>query len=201
MCGFYFITFIKYMLSGIPLLDLTNFFSPYNNKKNNKLICKCFKNNIPEKASFELRLRKIVEPRNYLLYEIKHNDLMSKKDKKTCKYLNYVEYLMILVSTVTGCVSISTFASLVAIHVRIIRCAPGIKVSAITAGIKEYKSILKKKKKKHDKIVLLGKDKLNTTEVAIFKPPVNLYIRHDEFVLIKNVLRAYNEMLEEINLL
>ena len=32
---------------------------------------------------------------------------------KTCKYLNYVEYLLILVSTVTGCVSVSVFASLV----------------------------------------------------------------------------------------
>ena len=62
-------------------------------------------------SNFEFRLRKIDETRNYLLDEIKHNDLMSKKYKKTCKYLNYVEHLFILVSTVTGCVSISAFAS------------------------------------------------------------------------------------------
>ena len=38
---------------------------------------------------------------------------MSEKYKKTCKYLNYAEHLIILVSTVTDCVSISPFASLV----------------------------------------------------------------------------------------
>ena len=35
-------------------------------------------------------------------------------------------------------------------------------------GIKKYKSIIKKKEKKHDKLVLLGKDKLNTIEVLSF---------------------------------
>ena len=64
-----------------------------------------------EKASLEFRLRKIDETRNYFLEEIKHNDLMSEKYKKSCKYLNSVEDLLILVSTVTGCVSISAFAS------------------------------------------------------------------------------------------
>ena len=51
--------------------------------------------------------------------------------------------------------------------------------SGIT-GIKEYKSIIKKKKKKHDKIVLLGKDKLNTIEILIYKALIDSYIRHDE---------------------
>ena len=35
----------------------------------------------------------------------------------------------------------------------------GLKICAITAGIKKYKSIIKKKKKKYDKIVLLEKVK------------------------------------------
>ena len=106
-----------------------------------------------EKASLEFRLRKIDETRNYLLVEIKNNDLMSEKYKKTCKYLNYVENLLILVSTVTACVSISAFASLVTIPVGITSSAVGIKNCAITVGIKTYKLIIKKKKK-HDKIVL-----------------------------------------------
>ena len=49
-----------------------------------------------EEASLEFRLRKIDETRNFLLDEIKHNDLMSEKFKKTSKYLNYVEKLLIL---------------------------------------------------------------------------------------------------------
>ena len=53
-----------------------------------------------EEASLEFRLRKIDETRHYLLDEIKHNDLISEKHKKTCKYWSYVEYLFILASTV-----------------------------------------------------------------------------------------------------
>ena len=65
-----------------------------------------------EEASIEFRGRKIDETRDYLLDEIKH-DLMCKKYKKTCKYLNCVEHLLILASTITGCISISAFTSLV----------------------------------------------------------------------------------------
>ena len=66
-----------------------------------------------EEASLVFRLRKVHEIRNYLLDKIKHNDLMSEKYKKTCKYLNCVEHLLILASTVAACVLISAFASLV----------------------------------------------------------------------------------------
>ena len=61
-----------------------------------------------------------------------------------------------------------------------------------------YKSITKKIKKKHDKIVLLGKDKLNTTEVLISKSLIDSYISHDEFVSVKNVVREFNDMKKEI---
>ena len=105
--------------------------------------------------------------------------------------------MLILVSTVTGCVSISAFASLVAIPVDIMSSAVGIKICAIIAGIKKYKSIIKKKKKKDDKIVLLGKDNLNTIEVLISKALIDSYIRHDEFVSVNNLLREYYEMKEE----
>ena len=83
--------------------------------------------------------------KNYLLEEINHNDLMSEKHKKTCKYLNYVEHLLILASIVTGCVSIFAFASLVCVLVGITSSAVELKMCAITAGIK--KSIIKRKKK------------------------------------------------------
>ena len=145
-----------------------------------------------EGASLKFRLRKLDETRDYLLEEIKHNDLTSEKYKKTCKYLNYTENLLILVSTVTGCVSIFAFPSLVHVPVSITSSVIGLKICAITVGIKKYKSIIKKKK--HAKIVLLGKDKLNTIEVLILKAFINTYISHDEFVSVNNVLREYYEM-------
>ena len=79
-----------------------------------------------EEASLKFRLRKIDETKNYLLAEINHNDLMSEKYKKTCKYLNYVEHLLILISTITGCVSISAFASLVCLLVGVMSSTVGI---------------------------------------------------------------------------
>ena len=94
---------------------------------------------------------------------------MSEKHKKTSKYLSYIEHLPILPSAATGGVSISAFASLVAIPVGITSSAVGIKVCAIIAGIKKYKSVIKKEKKKHAKILFLGKNKLNIIEVLTSK--------------------------------
>ena len=103
--------------------------------------------------------------------------------------MNYIDYLLIVISTITVCVSISAFASLVSIPIGITSSAIGLKICAITAGIKKYKSIIKKKKKKHDKIVLLAKSKLNSIEVLISKALIDSNISHDEFVLINNVLK------------
>ena len=52
--------------------------------------------------------------------------------------------------------------------------------------------------KKHDKIVLLEKDKLNTIEVLIWNTLINSYIGPDKFVLANNVLREYNKIKKEI---
>ena len=106
--------------------------------------------------------------------------------------------MLILDSIVTGCISNSAFASLVVIVVGISSSAVGMKICAITAGIKKYKSITKKMKKSHNKIVLLGKDKLNTIEYLISKFLIDLYINHGEFVSVNNVLKEYIEMKEEI---
>ena len=108
--------------------------------------------NMVEETSPEFRLRKVNETRNCLLDEIKHNDLKSEGYKETCKYLNYVEHLFILVSATTFCVSISAFASLsVCVPVGITISAVGIKIFVITAEIETYKWIIKKKKQKYDK--------------------------------------------------
>ena len=90
--------------------------------------------------------------------------------------------MLILTSTVNGCVSISTLASLVCVLVGITNSAIGIKTCEFTAGIKKYKSIIKKKKKKHGKIVLLGKDKLNTVEVQVSNALINPY-SHESLVM------------------
>ena len=79
--------------------------------------------------------------------------------------MNYLEKLLVLVSAVTGCVSISAFASLVDIASSTV----GLKICVITTGIKQYKLLINKKKRKHDKMVLLGKSRYNIIEVLTCK--------------------------------
>ena len=61
-----------------------------------------------------------------------------------CKYLNYIEHLLILALTNTGCVPISAFASSVCVPISIMTLAVEINICAITVGIKKYKSFIKK---------------------------------------------------------
>ena len=70
------------------------------------------------------------------------------------------------------------------------------KICLITAGIKKYNSIIKKKKKKHGKVVLLAKSKLNSIGVLISKGLINSNISQDEFILINNVLKEFYNMKE-----
>ena len=93
----------------------------------------------------EFRQKNIDETRNYLIKEINRNELMSKKHKKLCTTLNYIEHFVILASTITGCVSFSAFASLAGIPVGITSSAIGLKLCSITARIIKFKkSIIKK---------------------------------------------------------
>ena len=141
-------------------------------------------------------MTKIEEIKNYLIKEINQNELMSKKHKKVRKVLNYIEHLLIVIFTITGCVFISAFASLVAISIGILSSAIGVKIWIITVEVKKYKSINKKKMSKHDKIVLLAKSILNSIEVLLSKVLIDSDIGHDEFVLINNVLKEFYNMEE-----
>ena len=140
-----------------------------------------------EKTNQEFRLKKIEEIRNYLIEEINRIELMCKKHKKVCRVLNYIDHSLIVISTITGCVSISAFASLVGIPVGITRPAIGLKIGEITAGIKKYNSINKKKKKKHDKIILLAKSKLNSIEVLISEALIDSYISNETELKIQEI--------------
>ena len=58
--------------------------------------------------------------------------------------------------------------------------------------------MIKEKRKKNDKIVLLAKSKLNSSEVLISKALLDSNISHVEFVLIINVITEVHVMKEEI---
>ena len=95
-----------------------------------------------KKTSQEFRLKIIGETRDHFIVEIKHNELMSKKQQKVSTTLNYVEKILILASVVSRMSYNFCFASLVDIPVGITSSAIRIKVCARTEGIKKYRSII-----------------------------------------------------------
>ena len=72
-----------------------------------------------ENISKEFRLENIEETRYYFIKKIDQNEFMSKKHKKVCTNLNYIDHFPILASAVTGCILISVFAFLLGIPIRI----------------------------------------------------------------------------------
>ena len=80
-------------------------------------------------------MKNIDETRNYLLEEIEQNKLMSRKHKKVCTSLNYFKHFLILASSITGCISISSFTSLFGIPIGVTSSAIGLKICAIASGI------------------------------------------------------------------
>ena len=85
-----------------------------------------------ESISQEFRLKNIDETRNYFLVKIKQDESMSKNHKKVCTTLNYIEHFLILASTITGCVLISAFASLLGIPVGLHVHRKELKICVIT---------------------------------------------------------------------
>ena len=51
-----------------------------------------------EKMNQEFRMQKIDKIRNYSIEEINRNELMSKKHKNVCRFLNYIDYRLIAIS-------------------------------------------------------------------------------------------------------
>ena len=92
---------------------------------------------------------------------------MSRKHRKFSTALNYIEHVLILTFSITGCISTSAFASLFGIPVGTTSSEIELKICAIAAGIRKVKSIIKKKKK---------------------------HFIHDEFILINDVLKEYDDM-------
>ena len=69
------------------------------------------------------------------------------KSIKSVESLNYFDHFHVFVSTISGCVSMSTVVSLVGVSVGTASSAVRLKICAITTAIKNYKSIIKKIRK------------------------------------------------------
>ena len=70
--------------------------------------------------------------------------------------------------------------------------------SLTTGIIKKLLSITRKKRKKHDKILMLAKSKLNIIETLVSQVLIDMEIMHEEFVTILNEKDKYEKMKENL---
>ena len=111
---------------------------------------------------------------------------MSKKLSKCIATFVYIDKDLIALSAASEGVSIISFASVIGVPVGII-CTGFTLVFSLTTGIiKKLLEIPKNKKKKHNKIVMLAKSKLNSIEALTFHVLIDLEISHEEFKAIVN---------------
>ena len=108
--------------------------------------------------------------------------LCSKKLSEYVAAFDYIDKVLIVLEAKSGGVSIIVFTSVVGAPVRIANASFTLILSLTTAIIKNLLSITRNKKKKHDKILMLAKSKLNSIETLISQELTDMEISHGEFI-------------------
>ena len=190
------------------MTDFTNMFSPYDFERNDDIILTISKMN--ECNSIEtidrtilteptkIRLNKRTQIENYFHQEINQRKLCSKKLSKYVTAFDYIDKVLIALSATSGGVSIISFTSVVGAPVGIASASFTLIFSLTTGIIKKLLSITRNKKKKHNKILMLAKSKLNSIETLISQPLIDMGISHEEFVAILEERDKYEKMKENL---
>ena len=110
----------------------------------------------------QFRLNRINEIKDYFDVEIKERELMSKRLSKYIASFNYFDKSLIVLSITTGSVSIASFATVIRAPVGIVSASFSLAFSISTGIIKKLLKTTRNKKKKHNKIVMLARSKLNS---------------------------------------
>ena len=156
-------------------------------------------NNITELTDVnKYRLDEMNKIRYYFNNEIKERKDIIKKLNKYLVSFDYLDKMFITLSASFGTLSIASYASVAGI-------ATGITVASLTLvfaiGTGTSKSLLKltkKRKKKHNKIIVLAKNKLNMIDTLLSSAPNDSEISHEEFTNIINEANIYQNIKENI---
>ena len=143
-------------------------------------------NAIPLNNRQQFRLNKINEIKDYFVAEIKERELMSKRLSKYIASFDYFDKSLIVLSVTTGSISIASFATVIGAPVGIVSASFSLAFSISTGIIKKLLKTTRNKKKKHNKIVLLTRSKLNSIESKISEALINNEISHKDFMTIIN---------------
>ena len=93
---------------------------------------------------------------------------------------------MIVLSVASGTVSISSFGTVIGLPMGITSASLRVAFSLCSGLVKKLLKATRNKKKKHNKIVMLARSKLNSIESKISEALVNNQIRHEDFMTIIN---------------
>ena len=108
---------------------------------------------------------------------------------------DYIDKSLIILSAKTGGISIILFTTAIGAPVGIASASFTFIFCLSTGIIKKLPNITRKKKKKHDKILMLAESKFNSIETLIISQALNdLDISHEEFIVILNEKDKYEKM-------
>ena len=147
----------------------------------------------------QFRLNKINEVKDYFVAEIKERELMSKRLSKYIASFDYFDKSLIVLSVTTGSISIASFATVIGAPVGMMSASCSLAFSITTGFVKKFLKTTRNKKKKHNKIVMLARSKLNSIESKISEALINFEIS-ENFMTIINDERNYRESKESIRM-
>ena len=133
--------------------------------------------NLTEQTKY--RLDEISKIENYFHEEINRRKSCSKKLSQYVAAFDYINKILIVLSATTGGVSICSFTSVVGAPVGIASASFTLIFSLTTGIVKKLLNITRNKKKKHDKILMLAKSKLNSIETLISQALIDMEISHE----------------------
>ena len=140
------------------------------------------KTNLSEQTKF--RLSEIIGIENYFHQEINQRKLCSKNLSKYVTAFDYIDKILIVLSATSSGVCIISSASVAGAPVGIASASFTLTFSLISGITKKLLSITRKKKKKHDKILMLAKNKLDSIETLVSQALIDMEITHEEFTAI-----------------
>ena len=121
----------------------------------------------------QFRLNKINEIKDYFVAEIKERELMSKRLSKYIASFDYFDKSFIILSVTAGIISIASFTTVIGAPVGIASASFSLAFSISTGIIKKLLKTTTNKKKKHNKIVMLARSKINRIERKISEALIN----------------------------
>ena len=141
---------------------------------------------------------KINKIKDYFSSEIQERKTMNKKLSKYIAAFDCIDKTLIGLSATSGRISIISFTRAIGVPAGLGSASFTLTFSLTTGIIKKLLKITRKKKKKHNRIAMLAKSKLNSVETLVSQALIDLDISHEEFKTIVNEKEKYEQMKESI---